>query len=134
MTLELKHFGLVEPRDNPDFRVAGESLFEHGVSRKDAVVQVQVLRMVFNAGSPANVHVKHVLQAIHNLYKGSLDEGFLEQEDIIGAVVEHFHADSGCFEHTGVSGFHYLWKSNSYVRIMELLTGIWKRGEKEKKE
>lgn len=78
----------------------------------------------WDAGESANLH----------LYQGSLDSGFLEQEDIIGAVVEHFHAESGCLEHIGVSGFHCLWKSRFYVRITELLTGIWKRGEKEKKE
>lgn len=122
--MEHKHFGLVEPGDDPDFRVAGEILLEHVVFRKVAVVQVQVLPMVFLASSPANFHVKHVLQAIHDLYQGSFDVGFLEQEDIIGAVVEHFHAESGCLEHIGVGGFLCLWKSRFYARITERLTGI----------
>lgn len=63
------------------------------------------------ARSSANLHVKHVLQALHDLDQSSADVRLLEQEDVIGTVVETFSAVSGCLEDSWVVGVYFFGKS-----------------------
>lgn len=87
------------------------------------VVQVGVLGLP--ACSSANFHLQHIFQAFHDLYQGFADMGLLEQEDVICAVVELFHAVPGCLKYSGVIGLYCFGESWLHTGVPIFGTKIW---------
>lgn len=52
-----------------------------------------------------------------HLYQGFVDPGLLEQEDVIRAVVELFHAVPGRLKHSWVIGLYWFGKSWSHTGV-----------------
>lgn len=123
MAAEHRYFNAVEPGYDPDFRVAVQSPLQGRVGLEVTVVQIGVHGLP--ACSSADFQLQHVFQTLHHLYQGFVDPGLLEQEDVIRAVVELFHAVPGRLKHSWVIGLYWFGKSWSHTGVYIFGAKIW---------